>query len=335
MSETGADTALTASQNAVVNPEYESVVLDGLAAAPAAPSAGKGVLYVAGDKLHYLSADGTDIVVGEQNPLNGSNSASDGRLTLVSGNPEGEGVTGGTLCYEPYIGNRIALCDTSSGSRVWQTVSFDPISLGLASILSGKNYDVYGYLSGGQAALGLRVWTNDSTRAEAITRYDGVLCIGTDPTKRLLGTIRANANGTCRDAYNFRGVANFYNRLQRRIFYSDAGVFNWSSSTPRQYRGADTRVYYLSFGDEHIMVDVYGGFNPVGSGDMAQLGIGYDTTSSSSYFMTNYINAEITMGASRIYTPTAGWHYISLMQQGNSSVDCTWKQARSEALINL
>ena len=46
------------------------------------------------------------------------------------------------------------------------------LMLALGTLTSGKPYDVFGYISGGALALELLAWTNDTTRATAVTLQD-------------------------------------------------------------------------------------------------------------------------------------------------------------------
>ena len=48
-----------------------------------------------------------------------------------------------------------------------------PHSLALGTLTSGKNYDVFGYVSGGALTLESLVWTSDTARATAVTLQDG------------------------------------------------------------------------------------------------------------------------------------------------------------------
>ena len=113
-----------------------------------------------------------------------------GRLTLTSGTPVTTAdVTGaGTLYYTPYVNGQIALYD---GSSTWTVYTFTERSLAL-TVTSGKNYDVFAYNNSGTVTLELSAaWTNDTTRADALTTQNGVTVKSGATTRRWLGTIRA------------------------------------------------------------------------------------------------------------------------------------------------
>jgi hypothetical protein len=60
-------------------------------------------------------------------------------------------------------------------------------------------------------------WTNNTTRAEAIVRQDGVWCKSGALTRRLVGTIRTTGTATTEDSLLRRLVWNSDNRIQRAL----------------------------------------------------------------------------------------------------------------------
>lgn len=120
-------------------------------------------------------------------------STADGRLTTVSGTPILTTTQSAktTLYYTPFKGNQIAVY---SGS-VWSVLTFAETSLSLSGYTANKNYDIWGYNNAGTLALDSTVWTNDTTRATALTTQDGIYCKTGDTTRRYLGTVRINSTG--------------------------------------------------------------------------------------------------------------------------------------------
>jgi len=138
-----------------------------------------------------------------------------GRLTLVSGTPvmTTSQTAKTTLYYTPHEGNQIALF--SGGA--WELLSFSEASLGLSGFAANKNFDIFGYSSGGTLTLEAVEWTNDSTRAVALAQQDGVWCKTGAPARRYLGTIRTTGvTGQCE--FSFGGDA------------AAANLFVWNES---------------------------------------------------------------------------------------------------------
>jgi hypothetical protein len=133
-----------------------------------------------------------------------------GRLTLTSGTPvTTSDVTGATsIYYTPYVSNVISLW---TGAR-WQPIEFSEYTLALGTLTSGKPYDVFAYLSSGVLALEMLAWTNDTTRATAITIQDGRYCKSGDKTRLYLGTFYTTATTTTEDSAANRYLWNAYNR---------------------------------------------------------------------------------------------------------------------------
>lgn len=150
-----------------------------------------------------------------------------GRLTLTSGTPvtTSNVTAAGTLYYTPYLHDKIALYD---GTR-WRVYTFTEISLAL-TLTSGKNYDVFLYDNSGTLTLELSAaWTNDTTRADAITRQNGVWVKSGATTRRWLGTIRASGTNTTEDSDSKRYVWNYASRVPYVDFRAD-GTDSWTNA---------------------------------------------------------------------------------------------------------
>ena len=94
-----------------------------------------------------------------------------GRLTLTSGSPIiTSGVTAATTVYfTPYKGAKISLYD---GAR-WKLYAFSEKSVAVPST-TNTPFDIFAYDGGGAVTLETANWTNDTTRATALTLQDGV-----------------------------------------------------------------------------------------------------------------------------------------------------------------
>jgi hypothetical protein len=143
-----------------------------------------------------------------------------------------------TIYLTPHIGNQIAIYDGSA----WQLRSSAEVSLALSGLTSGKNYDVFAYWSGSAVVLELSAaWTNDTTRADAITRQDGVWCKSGALTRRFVGTLRTTGTTTTEDSTKNRFLWNCDNRLNRRLmFLETTSTWTYSSTTYRAVRGDTT-----------------------------------------------------------------------------------------------
>jgi hypothetical protein len=158
------------------------------------------------------------------------NSLANGRLTLTSGTPvtTSDVTAATTLYYTPYNGNRISLYD---GTSAWTTLTFNELSLALTNYTANSNYDIWAYNNSGTVALESTIWTNNTTRATAITQQNGVWVKSGATTRRLLGTIRiTGTTGQTEDSRTKRFISNVYG-AQHREFWKSMSWQDYSCTT--------------------------------------------------------------------------------------------------------
>ena len=169
-----------------------------------------------------------------------------GRLTLESGVPVSttDQTAKTTIYYTPYMHDTIPLWD---GAR-WVPVTFSETSEALGTLTSGLPYDVFGFLSSGVLDLEKLAWTNDTTRATAVTLQDGRYCKSGDKTRLLLGTFYTTATTTTEDSTTKRYVCNVYNQIRRPMSYNITGTYTHTYTTTswREWN-AGTGVTRLQF----------------------------------------------------------------------------------------
>ena len=151
-----------------------------------------------------------------------------GRLTLESGVPVSttDQTAKTSVYYTPYVHNVVPLWD----GYKWVPVEFSETTLALGTLTSGKPYDVFGYLSAGALVLESLVWTNDTTRATAVTLQDGRYCKSGDKTRLLLGTFYTTSTTTTEDSKTSRYLCNVYNVRSRLLQVTEATA-NWNYNT--------------------------------------------------------------------------------------------------------
>ena len=249
-----------------------------------------------------------------------------GRLTLTSGTPVTTAdVTGGTLYFTPYVGNRIALFDGTQ----WKLYAFSEVSLAL-SVTAGVNYDAFLYDNGGTLTLELTAWTNNTTRATALMRQDGVYVRSDNATRRYLGTIRAAAANTGADTAAQRFVWNMVNRVARKLLHAET-TSNWSYTftTIRQangnsankvevVRGMDEDVVHLA-----VSVDIYNTTNPVN----VLAGVGVDSTTVNSAGVFGGACPAAGFGTAKAFyddCPGLGYHALNWLEASDAAGMTYW-----------
>ena len=331
----GTEYTLGGSQAAITNPLYETLGLNKLGSQPATPASGVKVWADANGNIHRLNSDGTDSLIGSGGG-GSSNSVADGRLTLLSGEPvPSQDLSGAaTLYYTAYSGNQLSLCELNGGVRVWSSYSFTELSLSLASILKNTNYDVYAYIFNGQPALGLQAWTDNTTRSVGIVRYDGVMCLS-DPSRRLLGTLRGVANGQCADSETQRFLANLHNPILRPAFKEVVNNHSYNSATIRIFaNNANARIDFVLCVTSRVPVSLSTSFKngSTNTSNSAYLVAGLDELSGL-IGVSSAINADLSLVDRLAPQIDAGYHYIPIAEYNMAGGDYNWANIEAQLWI--
>ena len=261
-----------------------------------------------------------------------------GRLTLTSGTPvtSADVTAAGTLYYTPQTGSAISLYNGSA----WVLFPFSEISLAL-TLTSGSNYDVFLYDNSGTLTLETLVWTDDTTRATALTTQNGVLVKTGALTRRYLGTIRGSASNQTEDSFAKRFVWNYYNRAPRAMrVLETTTTWTYTSATWRQANGAVANQLDFVIGVNEVGVEAM--VTTIGSNASAnvvmRVGIGLDSTTT---VATGTLQAPTQSGGTNgeyrgltatIRTfPGIGRHTLTWMERSDATGTTTWVANTNDA----
>lgn len=222
----------------------------------------------------------------------------------------------------------IALYD---GTR-WRVYVSAEVSIALSALTSARNYDVFVYDNSGTLTLELSAaWTNDTTRADALTTQNGVYVKSGATTRRYLGTIRTTATTTTEDSAAKRYVWNLYNRVERHLSAVDSSD-SWTYTTDvwREANGGSTEgtsrvgyVHGLAGGTmrANILSIVYSTGNPI-----AAVGVGVDSSSANSAQQhgTYITTLGGQMGAQYAGQPGLGYHTLRWLERSQASGTTTF-----------
>lgn len=244
------------------------------------------------------------------------------RLTLTSGTPVTTAdVTAATHVYvTPYLGNRIALYNGS----IWVRYAFSEIDINLSGFTADKNSDVFCYDNGSGVVIAERVeWTNDTTRATALVLQDGVWVKSGSTNKRYIGTFRTTSTiGQCEDSLLKRYVWNNYNRVRRTLQITEA-TDSWTYATATWHAWNASNANRVSFvvGVAEEPVRLIFSELITGTSAFGAVGIGLDSTSSPSTFMSRVSGggAQIHVVVPYEATVAAGFHFLQLLEFANGA----------------
>lgn len=253
----------------------------------------------------------------------------EGRLTLTSGVPVTTvDVTAATTVYfTPYRGNRIALYD---GTATWTTLSFSALSISVPSV-ANQMYDVFAYNNAGAATLELTAWSNDTTRATALTLQDGVYVRSGATTRRYLGSLRTLAAGQTEDSLANRYLWNYYNRAVRPMLRLEpTSSWTYSVATTRQANGstANQLNFILGVSEDALSASVLGRVsNSTATARTCAVFVSLDSTTNvtAPYYFSFATNAGYTpVSQGNVFYAGAGRHFISWNEQGAGADMQTW-----------
>ena len=260
----------------------------------------------------------TDVTIAYSGAGSGSTpySLCQGRLTLTTGTPvTTSDVTAATTIYfTPYKGNQIGLYNGSS----WDMKTFSEISLSLSGYTADKNYDIWVYNNSGTVTLDSTVWTNDTTRATALTTQDGVYVKSGATTRRYLGTIRiTGTTGQTEDSDVKRYVWNYHNRARRVLKKLASSAWNYTTASWRQWNATAAYKVENVIGVQedaiHILI--------IGRGIKIDQAVGVNTTTSvvaGATQASNNSGSTITVPSNYVAVPRLGYSYYAMIEYGYS-----------------
>lgn len=265
--------------------------------------------------------------------ITGSSSVSaadsqDFRITLESGVPAStsDQANKTTVYVTPYRGNQISLYD---GAATWNTFTSAEMSVAVGAYTASKPYDVFIYDNAGTPTIETLVWTNGTTRATALVYQNGRLVKTGATTRRYIGTIYIDAGQKCQDTLLLRYVYNYYNRINRKLLFYDAAAHTATNQTTwRQWNNSAAAQVVGIWGVQEDDVFISFGSNiwTNTNAKSVYLACAVDATTPHDpdigYGLGQFptaANAKATAARSGYKSIAAGYHYVALIEAGDTS----------------
>ncbi len=261
------------------------------------------------------------------------NSVAEGRLTLTTATPvtTSDVTAATTLYFTPYHGDAIALYD---GTR-WLMYNFTELSIALGTCCNtaNTNYDIFIYNNAGTLTLEATAWTNDTTRATALTTAVGGVHLKTGATtRRYLGTIRTVAAGQVDDRAQKRYVWNVQNPIPTRNFSGPTS--DWQT-TAAGWTAIAAAVWKHEFvvGLAEQPIKAIAQIASVNTATNAySLGLALDGTAPAANngnvlieaYYTGANSANVGVQSMLMDFPSAGYHYIQGIETEASGFGTSW-----------
>lgn len=270
---------------------------------------------------YYLNKVSTTVVSFHTNVADALAGTSKVNLTAsITSQVIPSGISNTTLYFTPHIGAQIGLYNGST----WDQLTSAEVSIALGTLTSGKNYDVYAYNNSGTLTLELLAWTDDSTRATALVRQDGVWSKTGALTRRLVGTIRTDSTTTTIDDGGGiasqvgakRFVWNASNRVSRSMLVRDFTVsYSLNTGAFRQANAAagNKNEYVIGLTCEAQTASVQSLFT---SNVNTIIGINLDSITATPLVTgANQSNSYLSIAVtSPPFEPLPGYHYHAWME---------------------
>lgn len=261
-----------------------------------------------------------------------------GRLTLTTGTPvtTADVTAATTVFFAPYGGcTSLTLFD----GTIWYQTTFAQLSIAVPAV-ANQMYDVFVYDNAGTPTLELTAWTNDTTRATALTTQNGVYVKTGVLTRLYLGSFRTTAvAGQTEDSLAKRYVWNYYHRVPRALRATDVtNSWGYSSATIRQANGATGNQVDVVVGVAEVLVTVRVGvlFSAAAANIQSHIGIGEDVTNAftNTSFPTSLSSSGTVVGQGYSLFekyPAVGRHFYSWNESGDGANTTTFYGDNNDA----
>ena len=283
------------------------------------------------------------VLVGNPGPTINLNSAlACGRLTLTTATPvtTADVTAATTLYYTPVSGcNQITLWNGST----LVTDILTEASLAVPATTSTL-YDVFAVDTSGTVSLEALAWTNDTTRATAVTLQNGFLAKSGVPTRRYVGSFRTTAvSGQTEDSVAKRYVWNYYHRVRRVLRRLETtATWTYTTATFQQANAAAANQVeaILGIAEVPVTLRLSAVASNTGGGVALNVAIGEDSTTTADAAVSGgYINGgaadakQITASLDKY--PAVGRHYWAWLEKSTAAGTTTWSGTGTGAQSGL
>ncbi|MBT7290839.1 MAG: hypothetical protein HN837_10185, partial [Chloroflexi bacterium] len=286
----------------------------------------------AGKSSLFSADDGTWAQVGGGGNGYGTTEA---RLTLATGMPitTTDQTAKTTVYLTPYKGNVVMLYTGSA----WVVHNLTELSIAVPST-TNTPFDIFLDYNAGTPQLAVTDWTNDTTRATALTTQDGVYVQTGNTDWKYLGTgCTTGVSGQIENSETKRLLWNYYNRVSTNISVIETTA-SWSYSTAayRPLNNDTTNRIEIVCGvsEDAVDIDVMAvvlsdAVNP------RYTGIGVNATNANTWdILIRSAGIAYSLAHTKLRTvPAVGYTYYQCLEYGSGAGTQTWYGA-SEAGIS-
>jgi hypothetical protein len=282
-----------------------------------------------------IAVSSTSIVLGMTDTPVGPRGPPCGRLTLTSNTPvtTSDVTAATTVYYTPYGGcNQVSTFDGTA----WTVSAFSQLSIAVPAT-TATVYDVFIYDNAGALALELTAWTNDTTRATALTTQNGVYVKTGALTRLYLGSFRTTGvSGQTADAAATRLLWNYFNRVERPLsVLPTTDSWTYTTATWRQANNSTANQVAVMVGvaEDAIALDLMAHVQSDTLGRIVNSAIGEDSTTTplgvggggTISYMNQFVATYMLRGLAQVRKiPAAGYHFYAWLEYSGAGGTTTW-----------
>jgi hypothetical protein len=307
--------------NAIFNgtQEWAELTVD-----PSAPPAGTIIPFFKAGRMNLRTSSAV-VPVASASP-----SIVEGRLsfntTLSVPDSDASASGAATLYLHQHKGNQIAVWNGTAW--VYVTIPDAGVSIALPAT-TNTNYDVFVQDNGsGVASLVLLAWTNNTTRATALTKQNGVYVRTGTLTQRYMGTVRtAGVAGQSEDTQARRFLWNYYHRVLRKmkvIDTTDSWAYTTATWRPLNNDTTNRLEYVTGVMEDMVKAKVIATVQIASSATVAGVGIDLDGTTANEADVSAHVGLNVTTNAKapslaeRHDFSVPGYHFMQAMEIGGA-----------------
>lgn len=293
-----------------------------------------------GGGANITALNGTNISTGTVPQANLGNAllypVAGGRCSLTSGTAvtTADVTAATTIYFEPY-GPWAGFIGLYDGSVAWNIRTFPELSIAVPATTSTM-YDLWVFDNAGTPTLEALPWTNDTTRATALTTQNNLYVKTAATTRRYVCSFRTTTvSGQTEDSFAKRYLWNYYNRQRRELRNATETADNWTYSLAvmRQANAnpANQLDVVVGVAEVPIEVEAIGNASSDSAADQFIVAIGEDSTSAvKTGTLSVKISAFVALvlgaprAALRTYPPIGRHTYVWLEYTGAVGTT-TWR----------
>lgn len=295
----------------------------------ASSNGGSLVSFSAGTKDVFLTMPA--IMIDTASAINECRLSLDPANAIITSNQQAKT----TIHLVPYRGNKLRLFNGSC----WEMHTVNGVSVSVPAT-TNTMFDIFAYINSGTPAIETLNWTNDTTRATALSTQEDRLIKSGDATRLYLGSGRTTGtSGQCETSLEIDSnvsslkfyLWNYYNQHDfDLVLYDSNDSWNYTTNSWRQVRGSGNNQidFILGLVQEVTAFAYHCASNTTTGVDVAtSMGLDSTTVSHTKLIIPGTMplaDGLVPLHAQYTGRPAIGKHYLAWLEKSAAAGTTTW-----------